>query len=43
MKNQINSVKKSQFNLKLIGANEINVQLNETKIVNQFERKIKFS
>lgn len=35
--------KKSQSNLNLIGANEINMQLNETNIVNQFEREIKFS
>lgn len=34
---------KSQSNLNLIGANEINMQLNETNIVNQFEHKIKFS
>jgi len=34
--------KKSQFNLDLIGANEINMQLNETNIVNQFQHKIKF-
>lgn len=35
--------KKSQSNLDLIGPNEINIQLNETNIVNQFEREIKFS
>lgn len=33
---------KSRSNLSLIGANEINMQLNETNIVNQFEREIEF-
>lgn len=41
---KINRVrKKSQSNLDLIGPNEINVQLNETNIVNQFEHEIQFS
>lgn len=35
--------KRTQSNLDLIGANEINMQSNETNIVNQFEHKIKFS
>lgn len=35
--------KKSQSNLDLIGSNEINMHLNETNIVNQFEHEIKFS
>lgn len=34
---------KSQSNVDLTGANEINMQLNETNIVNQFEHKITFS
>lgn len=34
---------KSQSNLDLIGPNEINMQLNETNIVNQFEYEITFS
>lgn len=32
----------SQSNVDLTGANEINMQLNETNIVNQFEHKITF-
>lgn len=31
-----------QSNVDLTGANEINMQLNETNIVNQFEHKITF-
>lgn len=38
-----NGVKKRQFNSTLIGANEINMQVNESNIVNQFKCEIKFS
>lgn len=39
----IMGLKKRQFNSTLIGANEINMQVNESNIVNQFKCEIKFS